>query len=492
MESKDIRLRFAPSPTGYMHVGGARTAIFNYLFARHYNGKFILRIEDTDRSRYSEDAEEDIFSSLRWLGLEWDEGPDKGGDFGPYRQSERTDLYKEHTKELIDRGEAYYCFCSKERLENLREEQKSAGEDIGYDRKCRDLPPEEIKARLESGEKYVVRLRIPDNRKIVFKDSLRGEIEHESERLDDFVLVKEDGYPTYHMANIVDDHHMQISHVFRGEEWITSTPKHILLYEAFGWNPPEFVHLPVILDEEGGKLSKRRGAVSVLGFKQEGFLPEALFNFLSLLGWSPGNDREKMSEKEITESFTINTISPKSSVFDRKKLTWMNGLYMPEREVESILPGMIEIWKAQGIASEEQLWDKDRLNRIAELMKDRSKTVNEAALNSFYFFRAPKEYDKKGAKKRFKEATPQILRDLAERLRDADEFTEKGIENIYRSYADEHGLSGGKLIHPTRLAVSGLSFGPGVFELMEVVGRDEVINRMLRAAEWIEQRKGDG
>ena len=299
-----IRVRFAPSPTGYLHVGGARSALFNYLFARRHGGVFILRIEDTDRGRYVEGAVEEIVASLRWLGLDWDEGPDIGGPVGPYAQSERTQLYREHARRLIEGGNAYRCFCTAERLTALREEQEKNKLPLGYDRKCRDLPRADIERLLAGNAPHVIRLKIPAGRTITFTDEIRGSIEYQSDVLDDIVLIKSDGFPTYHMANVVDDHLMGITQVLRGDEWIASTPRHVLLYEAFGWTPPVFAHLPVILAPDGKKLSKRKGAASVMDYKRAGYLPEALFNFLALLGWSPGegDNREKMSKRETHRS----------------------------------------------------------------------------------------------------------------------------------------------------------------------------------------------
>ena len=309
-----VRVRFAPSPTGYLHVGGARSALFNYLFARRYNGKFILRIEDTDRSRFVQDALQEIFDSLKWLGLEWDEGPQTGGDHGPYIQSQRTEIYQNHAKILLESGHAYRCFCTPERLAQLRAEQEKTKQSVGYDRCCRELTEEQIQKNLADGIPYVIRFKVPHGRTIVFEDKIRGVIQYSSDILDDLVLIKSDGFPTYHMASVVDDHLMEITHVLRGDEWIASTPRHVLIYEAFGWTPPVFAHLPVILSPDGGKLSKRKGAASVMDYKRAGFLPEALFNFLALLGWAPGDSREKMSVEELIGSFALEQVSPKASV----------------------------------------------------------------------------------------------------------------------------------------------------------------------------------
>lgn len=481
----NVRVRFAPSPTGYLHVGGARTALFNYLFARHNGGTFLLRIEDTDRSRFQENALEEIFTSLRWLGLQWDEGPEAGGEKGPYFQSQRLDIYKEKADYLLDNGHAYRCFCTPERLQEMREAQQrsKAANTSGYDRYCRNLPVAQQQLLLNNNTPYVIRLKIPVERNVTFTDAIRGDITCESNQLDDIVLLKSDGFPTYHLANVVDDHFMEISHVLRGDEWIVSTPRHIVLYEAFGWTPPVFAHMPVILSSEGGKLSKRKGAVSVMDYKDSGYLPEALFNFLALLGWAPGDDREKMKQEEIIEAFTLDRISPKSSVFDEKKLDWMNGLYMQDRTVNSIIDDVVTQWKDNGFIDKESKADEPYFHIVISLMKDRSKRMTELAQNAKYFFIDPETYEEKAVKKRWKEDTPGIIYELITKLEAADPFTMEKLEEIYRQYAEETGLSGGKLIHPTRLAVSGVSFGPGLFELLEALGKEVVIRRMRAAVE---------
>ena len=481
----NTRVRFAPSPTGYLHVGGARTALFNYLFARHRKGEFILRIEDTDRSRFKEDALGEVFTSLRWLGLQWDEGPEAGGEKGPYFQSERLEIYKEKADQLLESGYAYRCFCTPERLQKMREEQQKAklASASGYDRHCRNLAEGEIQKLLDASTPHVIRLKIPLHRDVSFTDAIRGEITYKSDMLDDIVLLKSDGYPTYHLANVVDDHLMEISHVLRGDEWIVSTPRHIILYEAFGWAPPVFAHMPVILSSEGGKLSKRKGAASVMDYKNSGYLPEALFNFLTLLGWAPGDDREKMTRDEIIEAFSLERISPKSSVFDEKKLDWMNGLYMQDRSVESILGDVVTLWKEKGFIDSESKADGTYFRAVVSLMKDRSKKVTDLAENAQYFFTDPETYEEKAVKKRWKENTTEIIRELIVRIESIDTFNQESLEEIYRQYAEEKELSGGKLIHPTRLAVSGVSFGPGLFELLEVLGKEVVIRRMKAAVE---------
>lgn len=489
-----VRVRFAPSPTGYLHVGGARTALFNWLFARHHGGVFVLRIEDTDQARYQADALEEIFTSLTWLNLDWDEGPDKGGNYGPYTQSQRLKLYLDHAQDLLDRGLAYRCFCTPERLANLREQQQKAKmqQGSGYDRHCRNLSQEEVEAAIREGKPAVVRLKIPDNRHIVFKDLIRGDIEYDSNLLDDIVLLKSDGFPTYHLANVIDDHHMGITHILRGDEWIASTPRHVLLYEAFGWQPPQFAHMPVILSPGGGKLSKRKGAASVMDYQNGGFLPEALFNFLALLGWAPGDDREIMAREEMVAAFSLAKVSAKASVFDEQKLEWMNGQYIRQKSSEALLPEVEEEWRRLGYLTGSSPVEESFKLRVVDLLKERSKRIKDLAESARYFFQDPQEYEEKAARKQFKPETATRMKALIEGLGRLDPFTRETLEDLYRTMAEDMEISAGKLIHPTRLAVSGVSFGPGLFELLETLGKEKVLRRMKRAVAWISNLHGPG
>lgn len=485
--SSPIRVRFAPSPTGYLHVGGARTALFNYLFAKHNGGAFILRIEDTDRSRFVEGALKEIYESLAWLGLSWDEGPDTGGAFGPYVQSERCDLYKKYANQLLDNGLAYRCFCTPQRLDEVRTAREKAKMLTGYDRHCRELGKEEIANNLAEGKAHTFRLKIPFYRTVVFNDMIRGSIEYKSDVLDDLVILKSDGFPTYHLANVVDDHEMRISHVLRGDEWISSTPRHILLYEALGWEPPVFAHMPVILDPSGGKLSKRKGAASVMDYRNRGVLPDALFNFLALLGWSPGggDEREKMSRREIIEAFSLEKVSPKGAVLDEKKLDWMNGLYMAEATPDSLLPEVTKLWQAKGLAAPDATGSEPYLLRVIDLLKVRSKRLPELAENSVYFFKDPESYEEKAAIKHFTKQAADVLRTLAQGVLGMEPFSKDALDEYYHQFAAGQGIQIGDLVHPTRLAVSGVSFGPGLFEMMEVLGKETVVRRMKKAVEKI-------
>jgi glutamyl-tRNA synthetase len=493
MPSDNIRVRFAPSPTGYLHVGGARTALFNYLFAKHTGGTFILRIEDTDRSRFVQGALEEINRSLEWLGLSWDEGPETGGNYGPYMQSQRLDLYNRKVDELLEKGMAYRCFCTPERLNEVRKCREKEKLATSYDRHCRGLSKQEEKALLDEGKSFVVRLKVPSDRNIVFNDMIRGSIEYKSEVLDDLVLLKSDGFPTYHLANVVDDHEMKISHVLRGDEWIASTPRHVLLYEAFGWQPPVFAHMPVILDATGGKLSKRKGAASVMDYKNRGILPDALFNFLAFLGWAPGggDEREKMTRDEIIKIFSIENISPKAAVFDEKKLDWMNGRYLSEASVESLVAETIRLWEEKNLIAPGRDANDPYLCAVIRLLKERSKRITEIVDNSVYFFKDPESYEEKAAKKNFTPQAPQVLSALVDKLEAGNSFTKDDLERMFHDFAQENGIGLGDCVHPTRLAISGVSFGPGLFELMEVLGKETVVRRMKKAIDWIKGNNND-
>jgi glutamyl-tRNA synthetase len=482
-----VRVRFAPSPTGYLHVGGARSALFNYLFAHHHGGTFILRIEDTDQNRFVEGALKEIYESLRWLGLQWDEGPEVGGDFGPYVQSQRLDLYHHYAEKLLESGHAYRCFCTSERLTQIRTEQEQTKQPLGYDRHCRDLSDAQIKENLDSGIPYVIRFKIPPSRTVVFEDAIRGKIEYNSNVLDDLVLIKTDKFPTYHMANVVDDHLMEITHVLRGDEWIASTPRHVLIYEAFGWVPPVFAHLPVILASDGGKLSKRKGAASVMDYKRAGFLPESLFNFLALLGWSPGDNREKMTINELFESFSLDQVSPKAAVLDEKKLEWMNGLYLAERSAESLASEVIPLMKEKGYIANTTSENDSFVLQVIEMIKGRSKRVTEICDNSGYFFKDPETYEEKAVRKNFTPDALLVLVLLKQKISSLSEFSQDKLEVLYHEIAADSGIPSGKLIHPTRLAISGMSFGPGLFELMTVLGKDTVLRRIDTAISFIEK-----
>jgi len=478
--NRPVRVRFAPSPTGYLHVGGARTAIYNYFFAKAMGGTFYLRIEDTDRKRYNEDALKDLLRDLKWLGLQWDEGPGCEGDCGPYFQSERLDIYAREIKKLLDSGDAYYCFCTEERLQEVRAEQEKSGVAVtGYDRHCRDIPRAEAEARLAAGEKAVIRFKVPLNGITGFDDKIRGHIEYQNALLDDLVLIKRDQYPTYHFASIVDDHLMGTTHVLRGDEWISSTPKHVLLYKAFGWEPPVFCHLPVILAAGGGKLSKRKGAASVGDFRDLGYLPDTLVNFLALLGWNPGHDREVMTMQEMIDSFTLERINPSAVAFDEKKLQWMNGQHIHMCSDEFLASVMVEELKAQGISTEKE--PQERLVMIASMLKTRAHFLKDLADQSVYFFVAPTEYEEKAKGKHFGPGSRTIAIAVKEAMANVTPFTTPHIEKAFMELTETRACKLGELVGAVRLAVSGVSAGPGLWELFEAVGKEEVIRRITVA-----------
>ena len=480
--TSEVRVRFAPSPTGYLHVGGARTALFNWLFAKNQKGKFIVRIEDTDQTRYSPQAQADLLRDLKWMGLQWDEGPEIGGDYGPYQQSQRLEIYSKYAKELLNQNKAYRCFCSSERLAALREQQEQAGEATGYDRRCRNLSEAEIQTKLNNNEPYVIRLKVTLDGELTFKDFIRGNITTPNNILDDFVLYKTDGFPTYHLASVIDDHEMKISHVLRGDEWIPSTSRHTLLYQAFGWKAPEFVHLPVILAQGGGKLSKRKGAASVGDYEAKGYLPEALFNFLALLGWSPGEDREKMTLDEMISLFSLERIQAKSAAFDEKKLEWLNSQYFIQAPGQTYLKEFKEEWLKKGI----QLHQDDTfLIELIDLVKERWKLKSDLTTTTNYFFLAPTEFDPKTSKKAWKEDTPKLMEELASKIAAMECWDVTAIESVFQELLTQKDIGFGKLGKPARLAITGLAGGPSLYHIIYLLGKEESLTRLNKAPQYL-------
>lgn len=481
---KEIRTRFAPSPTGYLHVGGLRTALYNFLFARKNNGKFILRIEDTDRSRYVEGAVENLINTLKWCDLYYDEGPDVGGPYGPYIQSQRLEIYKQHAEELVKKGYAYYCFCTPERLAQLREEQlKLKVPQVKYDKHCLKLSQDEINSKLEKKEPYVIRLNVPENQVIKFYDIIREEVEFETNNIDDQVLLKSDGYPTYHLANVVDDHLMKISHVIRGEEWLSSTPKHILLYDFFGWEKPQFAHLPLLLNPDRSKLSKRQGDVAVEDYRAKGYLKEALINFVALLGWNAGDDREFYYLDELIEKFSLERVNKSGAVFDLNKLLWLNGEHIRKKSVDELLPLLKEDLKKSKYAS--QNYSDEYLKLVIAAMHERIEFVHEIITKSYYFFERPTTYEEKALQKNWKPETPEHLKLLVDEFEKIDNPTKEKYEESLNKLAETLQISKGKLIHPLRLVLSGTSAGPGIYDLIFILGKEEVKERVKIAIEKI-------
>ena len=479
------RVRFAPSPTGSPHIGTVRTAVFDYLFAEHTGGTFILRIEDTDRTRFVEGSLEEIMAGLRWLGMQWDEGPEVGGDYGPYFQSERLPFYHKYAQQLVDEGKAYYCYCTRERLEELRASQEAAKQATGYDRRCRDLTPEEREKLARENPNPVIRFKMKLEGRSEFDDVVRGRIGFENSLQDDFVAIKADGFPTYHFANVVDDHLMEITHVIRGDEWLSSAPKHLQLYEAFGWTPPVWVHPPLILDTSGKKLAKRSGvSTAIVDYIRDGYLPDAMLNFLATMGWSSGEDKKLFSRQELIEKFTLEGIVNHPAVFDLAKLNDLQGEYMRMLSVddlaELIMPRLQEAGYVSGSPTPEE---RDYLLRVTALIRERLVLPKDAPDMVSYFYSDDFEYDEKGYRKYLaKETTPALLNAVIERLSASPDWNLDTIESAVRTAGADMGAEGGAVIHPVRIAVTGRTHGPGLFELMEVIGQERCIERLRRAS----------
>ena len=487
-----IRVRFAPSPTGLLHIGGLRTALYNFLLARKHGGTFILRIEDTDRSRYVPKAEQDIIDSLHWAGMDFDEGPGKGGPHAPYYQSERGDLYKAAAEKLLTDGHAYIAFDTPEDIEAMRERLKTKENPTPkYDLKTRSemtnsltLSEEEVQKRLGAGEEYVVRLLVPDEETVRFHDLVRGDVEFETAQVDDQVLVKSDGMPTYHLANVVDDHAMEITHVIRGEEWLSSVPKHMLLYRFLGYEPPQMAHLPLIMSPTGGKLSKRSAdklgiPVNVKQYREAGYEPEALVNFLAFLGWNPGTEQEVFTMDELIDAYTVERTGQSGVQFNIDKLNWYNAQFVHQLSPEEIADrAKPAVEKTVGPV------DHDKLVVVAELMRERLTFTHDLA-DSAYFFKDPETYYEQGVSKRWKEDSAELVRAYADRLEAEDTFIEESTEAAMRALAEEKEVGFGRVIHPVRLATTGTTAGAGMFETLVVIGREATIKRLRKAAEML-------
>ncbi len=473
------RVRFAPSPTGFLHVGGLRTALYNYLFAKKEAGTFILRIEDTDRSRYVEGAVDNLIETLKWSGLDYDEGPGKEGACGPYTQSERLAIYREHVEELIAKRHAYHCFCAPGRLDEMRKQQEKMKIAPKYDRHCLRLAPGDAARRIADGVPAVVRMKVPESSSIRIDDMIRGRVEFQSDRVDDQVLLKSDGYPTYHLANVVDDRLMGITHVIRGEEWLSSTPKHVLLYGYFGWDAPQFAHLPLLLNPDRSKLSKRQGDVAVEDYRAAGYLPEALLNFVALLGWNPGDDREIFSLAELVPEFSMARVGKSGAIFNVEKLQWINQQHLRRLDPSAIAEKVKPVLRNAGI----EWGDGAYLERVITMMRDRLNSFSD--FNSFarYFFADPDTYDEAARKKNWSGQSGAHLTALIGRLEADGDFTEAGLETSLKSVAGGFGVGAGKIIHAVRLALSGMAIGPGLYELMMILGKETVLRRLRRAVD---------
>lgn len=487
MGDKTVRVRFAPSPTGALHIGGARTAYFNWLFARQNNGVFVLRIDDTDKERSTEASYEQILSSLRWLGMDWDEGPDVGGPFGPYRQSLRQSIYEAELHRLIEEGKVYPCFCSHETLQADREKAQKEGLTPRYSGRCRHLTKKEVDERLAEGLKPVYRLRVPSDGETVVHDKIRGPVVFSNLELDDFIVWKADGTPVYHFASCIDDALLRITHIIRAEEHLSNTPRHVVLFEALGYPVPEFAHVPMILAPDRSKLSKRHGATSVEEYREAGILPNALMNYLLLLGFAPGDDKEILSTKEAIQLFDLGRVAKHAAIYDVKKLEWMNAHYFRTQPVDVLVNQIWPDLQSRGYVGENETRERIAwIRTICSFMQEKTRNRQELIDAMTYYFEDIKHYDEKGVKKHFsKPETAGRLQLAVERLRSAEPFTTLQIENTYRALIDELEIKSGDLIHPTRLAISGLTAGPGLFDLMALLGKETCIDRINTAVQRI-------
>ncbi|MFA6689180.1 MAG: glutamate--tRNA ligase [Sphaerochaetaceae bacterium] len=486
----EVRVRYAPSPTGLQHIGGVRTALFNYFFARANGGKFILRVEDTDRERYSDESLQDLFDTLEWLGITWDEGPVVGGPYGPYIQSERFDIYRKYAEQLVADGKAYYCYCTPERLEKLREEQQaSKSEQQGYDRHCRNLTAQQRADYEAQGIRPVIRLKVPMDGKTTFHDVLMGDISRRNRDVSpDPVLLKSDGFPTYHLANVIDDHLMHITHIMRAQEWIPSGPLHILLYEAFGWEPPVYCHLPMVMGKDGQKLSKRHGSTSVRDFRAKGYLPEALMNYVSLVGWSYDGQTEFFSKEELEKVFSLEKINKAPGVFDYKKLDWFNGQYIRRKSDAELAPLLVPYLQEAGLVdTPPTISQQEIVDKMVPVMKERLKVLSDIVDLSRFLFVVlpppsveellPKNQDAATTLKALEEGYA-ILRSGLE-----DELSDETIEQALSDLAGKLAIKVNGVFMPIRVAVTGSSVSPPLFDSIRLVGFDKTFARIERAIE---------
>lgn len=496
--SHKVRVRFAPSPTGPLHIGGVRTALFNYLFAKKHEGDFILRIEDTDLNRYVDGAEQYIIDALNWCGIPFDEGPGKEGRYSPYRQSERKHLYKNYADKLVEKGKAYYAFDTSEKLDFHRKDHEVKGKTFIYNWHNRlkltnslSLSSEQVQAKLEMGENYVIRFKSPQDQKLILKDIIRGEIHIDTNTLDDKVLFKSDGMPTYHLANIVDDHLMDITHVIRGEEWLPSLALHQQLYDAFGWEAPQFAHLPLIMKPVGkGKLSKRDGEKmgfpifplswnESIGYKETGYYPEAVINFLALLGWNPGTEQEIFNLPELVEAFSLERVHKSGARFDPEKTRWYNHHYLQEKDNSELAHSFGKVLADKEIPLEAR--NDGYVEKVVSLIKERATFISDFWELSYFFFIAPESYNEKAVAKQWKEDSRGIMNQLVGLLKGVMDFSSENLENVVKAWITEKGLSFGKVMPPLRLVIVGDMKGPHLFDILEMIGKEESIQRIQRA-----------
>ncbi|MFH1321224.1 MAG: glutamate--tRNA ligase [Bacteroidota bacterium] len=507
MTNKKVRVRFAPSPTGPLHIGGVRTALYNYLFAKKHDGDFILRIEDTDQARYVPEAEEYIVESLKWCNINFNESPGHGGNYAPYRQSERKEMYWQYAEQLVNDGHAYYAFDTPEELDEIRKQLKtSKNVTFQYDASTRNslknslsLSEDDVNKRLQAGESYVIRIKIPENREIRVRDLIRGLVVVHSSIIDDKVLFKSDGMPTYHLANVVDDHLMKISHVIRGEEWLPSTPLHVLLYRYLGWEQelPEFAHLPLLLRPDGaGKLSKRDGdrlgfpvfplewtdpetSEISSGFREIGYFPEAFVNILAFLGWNPGTTQELFNMDELTEAFSLERVGKGGAKFDPEKAKWYNQQYLRAQSKEKLIELFQPLLKETGIKA-----DNEYVAKVCELMKERVTFVKDI-IEHLYFFFAPEIYDQNVIRKKWREETPSIINKLKELLEGIDDFTAGKIEKKINTFLEEKGIGFGAVMPNFRVLITGTGSGPSMFDIVALLGKEETIKRINKGLQQL-------
>lgn len=475
-ENNNIRLRFAPSPTGFLHIGNLRSALFGYFIAKSQKGKFILRLEDTDQKREVEGALDKLLEIFNWLNIKFDEGPKQGGNYGPYIQTQRLDKYQKLANELIEKGGAYRCFCTSERLEKMREDQQAQKLPPRYDRCCRDLSPSQIEEKLKNGESFVIRQKMPLEGEVIVFDEIRGEIKFPAKDLDDHVLIKSNGVPTYQFASVVDDHLMEISHVTRGDEWLPSFPKNILLYQAFNWQPPKFIHLPLILNKTGGKLSKRQGDVFVEEYKEKGYLPEAIINFCALLGWHPKNDREILTLSEIEKEFKLSDIGASPAVFDEEKLDYLNGYYIRQKTTTELKPLINIYFQEKGIKI-----DEEKLEKIITISKERLKKLSDITEMSAFIISLPNfNKDLLAFKKLTKEEALKNLEEIYKFLVDIPEnsWGVRQLEEKIFTFIKEKNGKNGDYLWPLRVALSGLKNSPSPFEIAWTLGKEESLKRI--------------
>lgn len=482
------RVRFAPSPTGYVHIGGLRTALYNYLYAKKHEGTYLVRIEDTDQTRLVEDAIEGMIKAMDWAGVHHMEGPfigsdghiEQRGDFGPYIQSERLEIYKKYADELVEKDKAYYCFCSKERLDAVREAQKENGQTPKYDGCCRSLSTEEVEKRIANGESHVLRLKLPENHVIEFEDAIKGKIEVNTNDMDDQVLMKADGFPTYHMAVVVDDHLMGITHVVRGDEWLISTPKHIFTYEAFGWEAPAFVHLPVILGQSKKKLSKREGDVAVEDFRRKGYLPEALINYIALVGWSPEDGSEIMDMETLIDKFSFERVSKSSGVFDVDKLNFINNHYIKNYDLDQLTHLCKVYFIESGFIAENEFEAKfEWLKKVVSVLRDRLNRLDEITAYFDLFTNHTFALEDEEAKAMIEmEHVKDMLGVFSKTIKEFPQITAADVKVALKSVQKETGHKGKNLFMPVRVAITGQVHGPDIAEVIEILGLDATLQRI--------------